>query len=25
VKVSSVSGWLQRTEIWGVYKSEPVN
>jgi SH3-like domain-containing protein len=25
VKVSSVSGWLPRTEIWGVYKSEPVN
>jgi SH3-like domain-containing protein len=25
VTVSSVSGWLQRTEIWGVYKSEPVN
>ena len=25
VKVSSVSGWLQRTEMWGVYKSEPVN
>ena len=25
VSVSSVTGWLQRTEIWGVYKSEPVN
>lgn len=25
VKVSSVSGWLKRTEIWGVYKSESVN
>jgi SH3-like domain-containing protein len=20
-----VSGWLERTEIWGVYKSEPIN
>jgi SH3-like domain-containing protein len=25
VKVSNVSGWLERTEMWGVYKSEPVN
>ena len=26
VRVSSgVSGWLQRTELWGVYKSEPIN
>lgn len=25
VKVSGVSGWLERTEIWGVYKSEPIN
>jgi SH3-like domain-containing protein len=25
VKLSNVSGWLQRTEMWGVYKSEPVN
>jgi SH3-like domain-containing protein len=25
VKVSGVSGWLERTEMWGVYKSEPVN
>jgi len=25
VKVSSVSGWLERTDMWGVYKSEPIN
>ena len=25
VKLSGVSGWLERTEIWGVYKSEPIN
>ena len=25
VKVSSISGWLERTDIWGVYKSEPIN
>jgi SH3-like domain-containing protein len=25
VKVSGVSGWLERSEIWGVYKSEPIN
>jgi SH3-like domain-containing protein len=25
VRVSGVSGWLVRTEIWGVYKSEPIN
>jgi SH3-like domain-containing protein len=25
VKVSGVSGWLERTEMWGVYKSEPIN
>lgn len=25
VRVSGVSGWLERTEIWGVYKSEPIN
>jgi SH3-like domain-containing protein len=25
VSVSGVSGWLQRTSIWGVYKSEPIN
>jgi SH3-like domain-containing protein len=25
VKVSGVSGWLERNEIWGVYKSEPIN
>jgi SH3-like domain-containing protein len=25
VKVSGVSGWLERTQIWGVYKSEPIN
>ncbi|MFZ5782241.1 MAG: SH3 domain-containing protein [Pseudomonadota bacterium] len=25
VKVAGVSGWLQRTGIWGVYKSEPIN
>ena len=25
VKVSGVSGWLGRTDIWGVYKSEPIN
>jgi SH3-like domain-containing protein len=22
---SGVSGWLERTELWGVYKSEPIN
>src|SRR5690242_4111327 len=25
VKVSGVSGWLERTDVWGVYKSEPIN
>jgi len=25
VKVSSVSGWIERTRMWGVYKSEPIN
>ena len=20
-----VSGWLERTQIWGIYKSEPIN
>ncbi|MGD9883792.1 SH3 domain-containing protein [Reyranella sp.] len=25
VRVSSVSGWIQRTALWGVYKSEPIN
>ena len=25
VKVSSVSGWIERTGMWGVYKSEPIN
>jgi len=25
VKVSGVSGWLERTDLWGVYKSEPIN
>ena len=25
VKVSGVSGWLERTQIWGVFKSEPIN
>lgn len=25
VKVNRYTGWLQRTEIWGVYKNEPVN
>ena len=25
VRVSGVSGWLQRTGLWGVYKSEPIN
>ena len=25
VKISGVSGWLERTDIWGVYKSEPIN
>jgi len=27
VRVSGggVSGWLERTELWGVYKSEPIN
>jgi SH3-like domain-containing protein len=22
---SGVTGWLERTQIWGVYKSEPIN
>jgi SH3-like domain-containing protein len=22
---SGVTGWLERTELWGVYKSEPIN
>lgn len=25
VRVPTVSGWVQRTGIWGVYKSEPIN
>ncbi|MFO1080410.1 MAG: SH3 domain-containing protein [Reyranellaceae bacterium] len=25
VRTSSVSGWVERTGIWGVYKSEPIN
>ncbi len=25
VKVGSVSGWIERTGMWGVYKSEPIN
>ena len=25
VRVSSVSGWLERKDLWGVYKSEPIN
>jgi SH3-like domain-containing protein len=25
VKVSGVSGWIERTGLWGVYKSEPIN
>jgi SH3-like domain-containing protein len=25
VKVSGVSGWLERSDLWGVYKSEPIN
>ena len=25
VKVSGVSGWIERTGMWGVYKSEPIN
>jgi SH3-like domain-containing protein len=25
VKVSAVSGWIERTGLWGVYKSEPIN
>jgi SH3-like domain-containing protein len=25
VRTATVSGWLERTEIWGVYKSEPIN
>lgn len=25
VRVSNVTGWIQRTAMWGVYKSEPVN
>ncbi len=25
VRLPGVSGWLQRTDIWGVYRSEPIN
>src|SRR6266702_3841215 len=25
VKVAGVSGWIERTAMWGVYKSEPIN
>lgn len=25
VKVSGTSGWLERGDLWGVYKSEPIN
>ena len=25
VRVSGVSGWIERTGMWGVYKSEPIN
>jgi SH3-like domain-containing protein len=25
VKVSGISGWIERTGMWGVYKSEPIN
>ena len=25
VKVAGVSGWIERTGMWGVYKSEPIN
>ena len=25
VKVPTTSGWIERTSMWGVYKSEPIN
>jgi SH3-like domain-containing protein len=25
VKTSVISGWIERTDLWGVYKSEPIN
>ncbi len=25
VKTASVSGWVERARLWGVYKSEPIN
>jgi SH3-like domain-containing protein len=25
VRVAGVSGWIERTGMWGVYKSEPIN
>ena len=25
VRVSNVTGWIQRTGMWGVYRSEPIN
>lgn len=25
VRLSAASGWLERNEIWGVYRSEPIN
>ena len=25
VKTASVTGWVERTRLWGVYKSEPIN
>jgi SH3-like domain-containing protein len=25
VKTASISGWIERNSLWGVYKSEPIN
>jgi SH3-like domain-containing protein len=25
VKTAVISGWIERTDLWGVYKSEPIN
>jgi SH3-like domain-containing protein len=25
VKVAGVRGWIERADMWGVYKSEPIN
>lgn len=25
VQTTAVSGWIERTDLWGVYKSEPIN